>query len=343
MIIDCHAHFTTAPAALLRFRAEQLAKLEVNVAEPSFSDDEIREGLEGAQLRLMRERGHDMSIFSPIAGRMGHHEGDALASAQWTRICNDLIYRVTQLYPDKFASVCQLPQAAGVAPVNCIEELRRCVLELGAVGCNLNPDPSGGNWSDPPLTDPSWFPIYEELVDLDVPAMIHVSSACNPNFHHFLGSHYLNGDTTAFMQLIASDLFERFPTLRFIIPHGGGAAPYHWGRFRGLVQDLGLPPLSERLNNIYFDTCVYHQSGIDLLARTIPADNILFASEMVGAVRGIDPETGRFYDDTRPFVEGVPWLTAADKQKIFCDNALRVYPRFAAHIAKKAAGGDTNG
>jgi 4-oxalmesaconate hydratase len=57
------------------------------------------------------------------------------------------------------------------------------------------------------------------------------------------------------------------------------------------------PPLEELLlHNVYFDTCVYHQAGIDLLLKLIPADNILFGSEMVGAVRGIDPMTGASYE-----------------------------------------------
>src|SRR3546814_17070834 len=100
------------------------------------------------------------------------------------------------------------------------------------IGCNLNPDPSGGYWTDPPLTDPWWFPVYEALVELDVPAMIHVSHSCNQNFH-FTDAHYINADTSAFMQLLRSDLFERFPKLRLIIPPVGGAVPYHWRRYRG--------------------------------------------------------------------------------------------------------------
>ena len=123
---------------------------------------------------------------------------------------------------------------------------RRCVNELGFVGCNLNPDPSGGHWSDPPLTDRWWYPFYEKMVELDVPAMIHVSGSCNPNFHS-TGAHYLNADTTAFMQFLTSDIFKDFPTLKFIIPHGGGAVPYHWGRYRGIAQDLKRPPLPELL------------------------------------------------------------------------------------------------
>jgi 4-oxalmesaconate hydratase len=145
---------------------------------------------------------------------------------------------------------------------------------------------------------------------------------------HTTGAHYLNADTTAFMQFLTSGLFNRFPTLKFIIPHGGGAAPYHWGRFRGLAQDMKRPPLQELLlKNVFFDTCVYHRPGVELLLKVVPVDNVLFASEMVGAVRGIDPETGYHYDDTRRYVDSIEWLTAADRQKIFEANARKVYAR----------------
>ena len=129
--------------------------------------------------------------------------------------------------------------------------------------------------------------------------------------------------------MITSDLFRDFPTIRFIIPHGG-AVPYHWGRFRGLADMMGKPPLAELLlDNVYFDTCVYHQPGIDLLLAVIPADNILFASEMVGAVRGIDPETGHYFDDTRRYVDAAG-LSDPDRRKIFEDNARRVFTRLRA-------------
>jgi 4-oxalmesaconate hydratase len=331
-IIDCHGHYTTEPQALLDWRKRQIAaigdpKQRPSVDELDISDDELRASVENAQLRLQRERGTSVTLFSPRASGMSHHIGDATVSADWSRVSNDLIYRLTQLYPKNFIGVCQLPQSPGVAPENCIGELVRCVTELGFVGCNLNPDPSGGYWTDPPLTDRCWYPFYEKMVELDIPAMIHVSAAANRAFHT-TGSHYINGDTTAFMQFLMSDLFKDFPTLRFIIPHGGGAIPYHWGRYRGIAQDQKKPPLSELLlKNVFFDTCVYHQPGIDLLARVIPAENILFASEMLGAVKGVDPETGYNFDDTRRYIEGSTILSAEDKRAIFAGNARRVYPR----------------
>jgi 4-oxalmesaconate hydratase len=144
----------------------------------------------------------------------------------------------------------------------------------------------------------------------------------------FTGAHYINADTTAFMQLIQGDLFKDFPQLRLVIPHGGGAVPYHWGRYRGLAQDMKRPLLEDHLlRNVYFDTCVYHQPGIDLLLRVIPIDNILFGSEMVGAVRGIDPETGQYFDDTKRYIDASN-LSAADTAKIFEGNARKVYSRW---------------
>jgi 4-oxalmesaconate hydratase len=325
MIVDIHGHYTTAPQSLWDWRKRQAAGERPGPLK--ISDDQIRESLEGAQLKLQRSRGTDVTFFSPRASTMEHHVGDASISLEWTRLSNDLIHRCCSLYPKNFVPVCQLPQSPGVAPKESVGELLRCVKEMGFVGLNLNPDPSGGNWKDPPLTDRWWYPIYEMMVELDVPAMVHVSSSCNPNFHA-TGAHYINADTTAFMQFLTSDLFKDFPALRFVIPHGGGAVPYHWGRYRGLAQDMKRPPLKELLlKNVYFDTCVYHQPGIDLMLKVIPPENILFASEMVGAVRGIDPETGQYYDDTKRYVQASS-IGAAEKQKIFEGNARRVYPRW---------------
>jgi 4-oxalmesaconate hydratase len=329
MIIDCHCHYTTAPKALWRYR-KQLLAYERDGGEPpvmaAVSDDEIRTSLEDAQLRLQRERGTDLAIFSPMAAGMMHHEGNEETAQAWARVCNDLIHRVCRLYPDNFVGVCQLPQGPGRSPASALDELRRCITELGFVGCLVNPDPSGGFWTDPPLSDRWWYPLYEAMVELDVPGMIHVSYCCNRNFHT-TGSHYLVADTAAFMQLMSSDVFKDFPTLRLILPHGGGAVPFHWGRYRGLAQDLGLSTLDQSvLKNIFFDTCVYHEPGVRLMTEVLPTENILFASEMVGAVRGIDPKTGHHFDDTKRYVDAVG-LSEADRAQIFSGNALRVFPR----------------
>jgi 4-oxalmesaconate hydratase len=339
MIIDCHGHYTTTPKALKDWRAAQIANLNTpelgpKVSDLKISDDEIRESIENNQLARMRERGIDVTIFSPQASAMAHHIGDFNTSATWAALCNELCYRVTQLFPNNFVGAAMLPQSPGVDITTCVPEMRKCISEYGFVGINLNPDPSGGYWRDPPLSHPQWHPIYEEMIALDVPALIHVSTSCNECFHS-VGAHYLNADTTAFMQCLTSDLFAQFPALRFVIPHGGGAVPYHWGRFRGLAKDMNIPDINQKLlNNIYFDTCVYHQPGINLLTEVIPVKNILFASETFGAVKGIDPDTGFYFDDTRRYLNAVDSLSNQEKAMIFEGNARKVFSRINNRIPK---------
>ena len=333
-IIDCHGHYTTTPPGVGDWREAQKAAVE---ADPAFvgekgtitvSDDEIIESIELNQLKLQRERGADLTIFSPRASWMAHHVGNEHTSKFWSQHQNELIRRVCDLFPDNFAPGCQLPQSPGTSIESSVTELRRCVEEMGFVGCNINPDPSGGFWNDtPPLWDEYWWSLWEAMCELDVPGMIHVSASCNDHFFS-TGSHYLGADTTAWMQALTSGFMSNFENLRFVIPHGGGAVPYHWGRFKGMAQDKGWD-FDGLLDHIYFDTCVYHQPGIDLLIDVVPTENILFASEMVGAVRGINEETGKYWDDTKVYIDNSA-LDDAQKQMVFEDNILRVYPRLDA-------------
>ncbi|KQM85896.1 4-oxalomesaconate hydratase [Sphingomonas sp. Leaf23] len=329
MIIDCHGHYTVLPKAHDAWREAQVAAYQAGEPAPPYpeiSDADIRETIEANQLRLIRERGADLTIFSPRASAMAPHVGDEGVAIEWARRCNDLIARVVALFPDTFVGVCMLPQSPKAEMTASIAELERCVRELGFIGCNLNPDPGGGHFTHPPLTDRYWYPFYEAMVALDVPAMIHVSGSCNPAMHA-TGGYYIAADTVAFMQLLQGDLFADFPTLKFIIPHGGGAVPYHWGRYRGLADMLKKPALDTHLmRNIFFDTCVYHQPGVDLLANVIDNKNILFGSEMVGAVRGIDPTTGQYFDDTKRYVDALE-ISDAERAAIFEGNARRVFPR----------------
>jgi len=347
VIIDIHGHYTTEPAVMHQFRDKQIAGLADASRRPASSDlgisDEEMIKSVAPQIKFQQERGSDLTIFSPRAAGMGHHVGTEAVGQVWTRLSNDMIHRICTLLPDNFVGVGQLPQVPGISPANCVPELERIVNELGFVGVNLNPDPSGGYWTDPPLTDRYWYPVYEKLVELQVPAMIHVTGSCNPAVHH-TGAHYINADTTAFMQLLQGNLFKDFPDLKFVIPHGGGAVPYHWGRYRGLAMMLKKPTLAEHLlKNIFFDTCVYHLPGIKLLTDVVPIDNILFGSELLGAVKDIDPETGHYFDDTKRYVDQIKDFSDANRYKLFEGNARRVYPRLNALLKKRGRTGRSSG
>lgn len=335
MIIDCHGHYTTVPPAMRVFRALQIS----NMGRPkksaiAISDDQIRASLDQSQIRLLDERSIDVMLFSPMASAMGHHFGSELISRHWTEVNNDLIHRVCTLYPDRFIGVCALPQSPGVAPKACVEELERCVNELGFVGCNLNPDPSGGRWSDPPLGDEWWYPVYEKLVELNASVMMHASATCNPAFHT-TGSHYLNVDSTAFMQLMESRVFKDFPTLRVILAHGGGNVPYQAARYRALCVMNKWEPFEDFVRRLYFDTTVYSPDAMEMLVRIVGVDNIVFASEMLGGVTAVDPRTGRSFDDNQPCVDAIGWLTAEDRRKILEQNAARAYPRLAPLLERR--------
>ncbi|OYX10286.1 MAG: 4-oxalomesaconate hydratase [Sphingomonadales bacterium 32-68-7] len=289
LIIDCHGHYTVLPKAHDAWREAQKAAFKAGTPCPPYpeiSDAEIVETIEANQLRLIKERGADLTIFSPRASAMAPHVGDEAVAKEWAVRCNDLIARVVGLFPETFVGVCMLPQSPKADMSNSIRELERCVTELGFIGCNLNPDPGGGHFTHPPLTDRYWYPFYE-------------------------------------------------PSLRFIIPHGGGAVPYHWGRYRGLADMLKKPGLDTHLmNNVFFDTCVYHQPGVDLLADVIETKNILFGSEMVGAVRGIDPTTGFYFDDTKRYVDALA-ISDAERHAIFEGNARTVFPRLDARLKER--------
>src|SRR6266567_1319285 len=131
MIIDIHGHYTTYPPGVEAYRGAQIAQMSAPTkGKMNVTDDEIRHSIETGQLKVQRERGTDLTLFSPRASWMGHHFGNALISR----------YRIEQMFPDNFVGVCALPQSPGTSLENSVAELERCVRQLGFVACNLSPD-----------------------------------------------------------------------------------------------------------------------------------------------------------------------------------------------------------
>jgi 4-oxalmesaconate hydratase len=327
MIIDVHAHYTQAPAQLDAYRGRQLSNLNRPVKGGiSVSDEQIIQSVQ-KNLKQMSDKNLDRLVFSPRASGMGHDFGSELISRYWTEINNDLIGRVCKMFPDKFVPCCQLPQTPGVSPKNCGEELERCVKELGFAACNINPDVSGGVAPlTPSLGEEWWYPLWEKMVDLDVPGMIHASTTLNPALH-ILGSHYTNQHNAAVVELCNSRVYDDFPTLKLIIPHGGGAVPYQFNRHRALHCREGRKPFEEVVKHIYFDMAIYDKESMELLIKKIGADNVVFSTEMLGTAMAVDPKTGRYFDDTVGMVKSIEWLTDEDHYKIFEGNARKLYSR----------------
>ncbi|MDT4933583.1 MAG: 4-oxalmesaconate hydratase [Pseudonocardiales bacterium] len=327
MIIDVHGHFTQVPPELDAYRGRQIMQLSRprGRGDAGISDDNLREHLQ-PHVTQTRERGIDRIIWGPRAAFMGHEFGPEWISRFWTEINNDLIARTVEMYPDLFLPAFQLPQSPGVAPAASIPEIERCAA-MGFVSCQINPDPSGGAAPlSPSLGDRSWYPLYEKLCEYDIVGLIHAANTLNPHLH-MNGAHYVNTDVAAVVEFTTSKVFKDFPELKIVIPHAGGGIPFHWNRMRAIHTESRLEPFEDAVRNLYFDLSTYDPESIELTIKKMGADNIVYASEMWGSAKAVDPLTGRKFDDNLHMVTDIEWLTDDDRYKILEGNARKLYSR----------------
>lgn len=336
MIIDMHAH-NLPPGSLNNWYTLLCSTSGSHGHEPyRFSDDEAEAALTRPVFRgkslieQVQEVGTDMQFLSPRPISMGHSMKPEKIVHWYIEAQNDVIAKQVAMHQDMFRGVCGLPQNAGVSPANSVEELKRCVKELGFVGCLLNPDPNEGFSPPPPaLGNEYWYPLYEALVELDVPALIHTTRCGNEREPYTL--HFINEESTAIISLLESRVFLDFPTLKIVVSHGGGAIPYQIGRFRSFYDRPGRRPLDAQedfdtsLRRLSFDTALYTKKALDLLFEAVGTDRCLFGTERPGTGTSLDPKTGKWMDDIKPLIEDIDWLTAEDRKRIFEDNARGLY------------------
>ena len=266
--------------------------------------------------------GTDMQMLSPRPFQMMHSAKPNRVVHWFTEETNNIIARTVKLIPGKFIGVAGLPQAAGEPIENVLPELERCV-KLGFRGCLLNPDPyENGPQEAPPLGDRYWYPLYEKLCELDIPAHIHATGSQSERSPYTL--HFINEESIAVFGLVNSNVFKDFPQLKVLVSHGGGAMPYQIGRFESGSARRGESFL-EGMRKLYYDTVLYSEEALRLLIKTVGADRCLFGAECPGVGSTIDPKTGRTRDDVKPMIDGFDWLSADDKHAIFEGNARKVF------------------
>lgn len=323
MIIDAHGH-TSAPAEIYLYQSKLIASRGYPIQTPPKVSDDLLETSLQKHIALLDEVGTDLQLISPRPYQMMHSIGPGTIVHKWTSYVNDIIARQVSLHPDRFAGVAGLPQVPGEPIENCLPELERAVKELGMVGILINPDPMEGGYPQAPgLGDEYWYPLYEKMVELDVPALIHSTSCCNPRVSYTL--HFINEESIAIMSLLDNKVFEKFPKLKIVVGHSGGAIPYHMGRFRAWRLRKNESDFDTDLKKLYFETCNYSKESLELLFKVIGTDNVLFGTEKPGTASAKDPKTGRWMDDLKPIVESIQFLTDEDKKKIFEGNAKKLY------------------
>src|SRR5262249_36636245 len=247
--------------------------------------DELRAALNHAEigpkghLDALHEHGTDVQLVSPRPFQLMHSEKPAKLVRWFAEECHNIIHRQTKLYPNRFFGVASLPQAAG-APTQAVRpELERCGSELCFVGRLLKPDPDENSGQEAPsLGDRSWYPLYEQLCELDIPAHIHATSSRSERASYSV--HLINEGTIAILGLLSSDVFKDFPNLKIIVSHGGGAIPYQLGRFDApSLRGRGATRFRDRLKLLYFDTVLYTAPALELLIKTGGPARSLFCSE----------------------------------------------------------------
>lgn len=326
MIIDSHAHVVMPPQSF-RYMAELVGGRANPSTTPNIPDEAVRKQAEEL-VRSMDAVGTDIQFISPRPYLQMHSVKPARVTELWTRHCNDLIKRFVDMFPDRFRGVAGLPQHMNESPAGkCVAELKRCVNELGFVGTLLNPDPTEGEGPAPAgLGDPFWYPLYDAMTELDVPALIHSAGSCSPRESYTLK--FINEENIAVISLLESKVFDKYPNLKIVVAHGGGAIPYQMGRFRAWAARRNSPKsFDDQLKQLYFDTCNYSKDSIELLLKVAGTDNVLFGTEKPGTGSARDPVSGRDYDDMRPVIDSIEWLTEAQRKNIFECNCTRVYTR----------------
>lgn len=326
MIIDIHGHIR-APSALYEYKTMLISGHGYHTVAPEMSDDLVRSAMQ-KHVQLLETVGTDLQLISARPFQLMHSQKPPAVVRLWVEANNSIIARQCKLYPTLFRGVCALPQTPGVSPVECVDELERCVDELGFVGTMINPDPGEGDNTTPPLGDEYWYPLYQKMVDLDVPGLVHAASCHNGRESY--SNHFITEESIGILSLVDSNVFRDFPTLKLVFPHGGGSVPYQIGRWRARRWSGGAPKkndFDEDLRKLYFDTVLYNKESLDLLFKIVGTDRVMFGTENPGSGSSRDPVTGHLLDDLKPVVESVEWLSEQDKQRVFEDNARAVYTR----------------
>jgi len=325
MIIDMHGHWMSPGLREFCWQTVSLRNISDAAKPVRGVDDENT-----TNLKCMDERGIDLQILSIRPVSMLHNENPYI-SIPWARVFNNVLAEGVERRQDRFRGLATLPQADMEAS---IQELERAVTQLGMVGAIVNPNPKGTDAMEP-LDDGYWVPLWEKAVALDVPLFIHGAYLTGPRYLRHRTA-YLIGQTVeesiSGPTLVYGGVLSRFPNLKLILCHGGGATPFQIGRYLtppGRDEGGGMfgSPFSgsflDEYRKLYFDGTLYTQEALELLIKVVGPDRVLFGTETPG--RGTFQYQGRMLDDLRPAVEQISWLDTSQKELIFEGNARNVF------------------
>ncbi len=334
MIIDSHAHITGPNELYEYFRGftNVSGAAGRGIRRYPIPDDLLEQSIK-SHLSEVEGVGTDLQLIAPRPWAVPTAERRIGIVVSITQQVNDMVAQCVRLHPDRFAGLGALPQSPVLKPRDCIEEMERCVNEMGFVGFKINPDPGEGAAETPHMGDEYWYPIYEKMVELGTPGLIHgglLRFSREPELGYFCQE-----ETVAGWALLRTlKVFREFPDLKLIIAHGGGYIPYQYGRARSFrLNEIERNPAAESfetsLRRLYFDTVLYDQESLELLIKIVGVDRCLFGSDKPANGSVINPKTGRSLNDIKPMLDAIEWLSDVDRRAIYEENARRIYTRLA--------------
>lgn len=355
MIIDAHAHLVT-PQSVWAIRTILQASNGQHSKEWYFQrylDSGQLEASAKKCVTLMDQAGTDIQLLSPRPFTLWHSHQSFADIKLWIELQNDLIKETIDLYPTRFRGVAGLPQMAGKPVEIVFDEIERC-LAMGFVGVLVNPDPAEGGGSSPRLGDPYWYPLWQRLIEHDLPAHIHSAGCCGRETYD---EHFATEESLAITSVIHSEVFDLFPDLKLMISHAGGSIPFQIGRWRshwfaGLAakdpsiaayfRELeaagwagtalpsppkGLTTFDDALRRFWFDTTIHNRGSLRLLFDTVGTDRCMFGTERPGSGAMIDLATGRPMEDLKYTIDRIDSLTDADRARVYEQNARACFTR----------------
>jgi predicted TIM-barrel fold metal-dependent hydrolase len=331
MIVDVHAH-TNTPPSLYALKAGMLASRGAHGKGNMWLDEEaLSKVVMNHVHNTMDVVGTDIQFLSPRPFQMMHSEKPDKIVHWFAEASNNAIAQTLKIAPTRYRGVASLPICPGSPITQCFDEFDRCINDLGFVGVMINPDPNEGTGEPfPGMGDEYWYPLYEKMVAMDVPALIH-SAGCKDPWDTY-SNYFIATETRCIISMVSSRTFDAFPNLKIVVSHGGGAVPYHIGRYRAFFgrhfENEG--GFDAQLQKFYFDTVLYNQEGLELLLKVVGSERCMFGTENPGTGTYKDPKTGKMLDDLKPVIESIPSITEKQKKDVFEDVAKKVYTRFKA-------------
>ncbi|HEX6512672.1 MAG TPA: amidohydrolase family protein, partial [Chloroflexota bacterium] len=283
----------------------------------------------------------DAQIISPHPLQFRGWLEDDIIFRSWISYQNDLAFKIVQARPDVFLGACQVPQRPGEKDTeHCLEELERCIAEMGFVAVYVSPDPDGKG-DTPPMHAPYWFPLYQKCQDLGVPILVHGTDVPNPHFHAWQMTRYFEFNFMVPQSIAMAtlrqhpELFERFPGLRIIICHCGGFIDR-------LGEDAAFraKSLKPRVDSgLYYDTAAYDLDFMALAIKQRGASQFTFGTEAPGSGIELRPGTQHSADDLIPMFEEHPalgFLSDEEKKDILHNTPAKLAPGLADAAAQNA-------